>query len=63
MKKLTATKKHILVKRFKLIKFLKSEGYNNEEIGLMFNMDRLQIFRVLQAGERYKVSIKNLLKD
>lgn len=63
MKQLTGPKKHILVKRFKIAKFLKSEGYNNEEIGTIFNMDRIQVFRLLKAGERYKNSIKNLLKD
>lgn len=63
MKKIIGTKKHLLVKRFKMIKFLKSEGYNNEEIGIIFNIDRLSIFRILQAGEKYKKSTKNLLKD
>jgi len=63
MKEVLQTKKHLLVKRFKIAKFLKKEGYNNEEIGTIFNMDRIQIFRLLQAGERYKKSVRNLLKD
>lgn len=63
MKQITGTKKHLLVKRFKIIKFLKSEGYTNSEIGDLFYLDRSRIQRILETGERYKKSVKNILKD
>lgn len=63
MKQIKGTKPHLLVKRFKIMKFLESEGYNNEEIGDIVNMNRVQVFRALKAGEKYKKSVKNLLKD
>lgn len=63
MKKTIRPKKHLLVKQFKIVKFLKSEDYNNEEIAEIVNSTRLKIFRILKAGEKYKKSAKNLLKD
>lgn len=58
------TKKHLLVKRFKIIKFLQSEGYSIQDIGtIFFDKDRSIISRILSSGERYKKSVKNLLKD
>lgn len=63
MAQIVKTKKHILVKRYKLIKFLSDEGYNNEEIGIMFNLDRSQILRILVAGKKYKGLVKELLSD
>ena len=63
MKQLIPTKKLLLVKRFKIIKFLQSEGYNNQDIGTIFNIDRSRVLRIIQEGERYKKSVKNLLKD
>jgi hypothetical protein len=64
MKETIKTKKHLLVKRFKIIKFLKSEGYNHQEIAtIFFDIDRSVISRMLNYGEQYKKSVKNLLKD
>lgn len=62
MKEAQTTKKHLLVKRYKIIKFLKSEGYDNEEIGTMFNINRSSVMRILRTGEAYKKSVKNMLK-
>lgn len=63
MKEIIKTKKHLLVKRFKIIKFLMQEGYNGQDIGTIFNIDKSVVSRILSAGERYKKSVKNLLKD
>ena len=63
MKELIPTKKHLLVKRAKIIKFLKTEGYSGEDIGVIFNLDRSQVSRILALAEAYKKSIKKLLKD
>lgn len=63
MKQLVTTKKHLLVKRFKIIKFLISEGYNGQDIGTIFNIDKSVVSRILSAGEKYKKSVKNLLRD
>ncbi len=63
MKKLIPTKSHLLVKRAKLIKFLKVEGYNGEEIGQIFNLDKSVISRILTENEKYKKSVKKLLVD
>lgn len=63
MKELIQTKKLLLVKRFKIIKFLQSEGYNNQDIGTIFNIDRSRVLRIIKEGEKYKNSVKNLLKD
>lgn len=63
MKQLIPTKKMLFVKRFKIIKFLQSEGFNNQDIGTIFNIDRSRVLRIVQEGERYKKSVKNLLKD
>lgn len=60
---MVTTKKHLLVKRFKIIKFLVGEGYNGQDIGTIFNVDKSVICRILSAGEKYKKSVKNLLKD
>lgn len=63
MKKILGIKKHLLVKRFKLIKFLVSENYNEGEIAEIFNVNRSTVNRILKAGEQYKKSVKNILKD
>lgn len=63
MAQIIPTKKHLLVKRFKIIKFLESEDYNYEEIGTIFNIDRSVVSRMLKEGERYKKSVNNILKD
>jgi len=63
MKQLTGTKKHLLIKRAKIMKFLKKEGYSGEDIGVIFNIDRSGVSRILAYEERYKNSVKNLLKN
>ncbi len=56
-------KKHLLVKRAKIMKFLKSEGYNNEEIAVIFNMERSWVSRILKTEEKYKEFSKRILSD
>lgn len=63
MAKNITTKKHLLVKRAKIIKFLKSEGYNGEDIGVIFNIDKSVVSRILSAEKKYKEFAKNLLSD
>jgi DNA-binding transcriptional MerR regulator len=63
MSEINTTKKHLLVKRAKMIKFLKNEGYNGEEIGEIFNIDRSQISRILIANEKYKKFVRKQLSD
>lgn len=55
-------KKHLIVKRFRIIKFLISEGYNFEEIGFIVGKDRSVISRLITKGETYKKSVKNMIK-
>ena len=63
MSRTEPTKKHLLSKRAKIIKFLESEGYNGEDIGVIFNINRSGVCRILAAEKKYKKSVKNLLKD
>lgn len=56
-------KPHLAVKRFKIMKFLLTEKYSIAEIASMFNVDRSVASRILSDGERYKKSVKNMLKD
>ncbi len=56
-------KKHLLVKRAKIIKFLKSEGYSGEDIAAMFNVHRSWISRILNEEKEYKGSVKNMLNN
>lgn len=63
MPEIIPTKKHLLVKRAKIMKFLKSEGYNLEDIGTIFNVDRSTVLRVLAAEKTYKDFAKELLSD
>lgn len=62
MKEIIGTKKHLMVKRAKMIKFLKEEGYSGAEIGEIFNIDRSSVSRILAFSEKYKILAKNLLK-
>lgn len=55
-------KKHLIVKRFKLVKFLISEGYNFEEVGFIIGKHRSVISRLISKGEAYKKSVRNLIK-
>lgn len=45
------------------MKFLKNEGYNGDQIGQIFNIDRSGVSRILKSQEKYKKSVKNILKD
>jgi len=63
MPQINAIKKHLLVKRAKIIKFLDSEGYNGEEIGIIFNIDRSSILRILRNYKKYKEFAKITLSD
>ncbi len=62
-KEIKFTKRHLLVKRAKIIKFLYSEGYSGQDIGIILNINRSSVSRVLRSEKKYKKSIKNLLKD
>jgi len=59
----TTIKKHLLAKRAKIIKFLKDEGYSGEDIGIIFNIDRSGVSRILAAESLYKELNKKLLSD
>lgn len=63
MAEIIAPKKHLLVKKAKIIKFLKSEGYNGQEIGYIMNLDRSQISRIISASNKYKITIEKVLKS
>lgn len=63
MKELIKTQKYLLEKRAKIMKFLKNEGYNGDQIGQIFNIDRSGVSRILKSQEKYKKSVKNILKD
>lgn len=63
MAKDITTKKHLLVKRARIMKFLTGEGYNNEEIGIIFNIERYQVFRILASAKKYKEFVKLELSD
>jgi len=63
MKKVQPVKKHLLVKRGKMMKFLQSEGYNGEEIGIIFGLDRSGVSRILKTAEEYKKKAKKMLAD
>jgi DNA-directed RNA polymerase specialized sigma24 family protein len=63
MSRIKPTKRHLLSKRAKVMKFLKTEGYTYADIGEMFNIDRSTVLRILQAEEKYKKIIKEKLKD
>jgi len=56
-------KTHLAVKRFKIMKFLLTESYQISEIASIFNVDRSVASRILSDGEKYKKSVKNMLKD
>lgn len=62
MSKVIPIKRHLLSKRAKIIKFLKSEGFSGEDIGVIFNIDRSQISRILTTEAKYKGLVKDILK-
>lgn len=63
MKEVITTPKHLLSKRAKIIKFLKDEGYSGADIGIIFNIDRSGVSRILSAEKKYKEFIKLKLTD
>lgn len=63
MPQISTTKKYLLVKRAKIIKFLKTEGYSQEDISTMFNIDKSAISRILRIEKNYKEVAKKLLSD
>jgi DNA-binding CsgD family transcriptional regulator len=63
MKNITPNKKHLLSKRAKIIKFLQGEGYTGEDIGVIFNIDRSGVHRILKAEAKYKGLVRDILKD
>ena len=63
MKNIVAEKKHLLVKRAKIIKFLKTEGYSGADIGIIFNIDRSGVNRILATEEKYKGLVADMLSD
>lgn len=56
-------KKHLLVKRARIMKFLKKEGYSGEDIGIIFNIDRSGVSRILAMEKKYKGLVKDILSD
>lgn len=63
MPQVNSTKKHLLSKRAKIIKFLKKEGYDGDEIAVIFSIDKSAISRILKAEMRYKGLVKEVLSD
>lgn len=63
MKETIKTRTYLLSKRAKIMKFLKKEGYTLADIGIMFNIDRSGVLRILAAEKKYKGLVKDLLKD
>ena len=63
MKSNIKEKKHLFVKRAKIIRFLQSEGYNGEEIATIFNIDRSRISIILAQEAKYKGLVRSVLKD
>lgn len=47
MSRPTQEKKHLIEKYYELVWALKHQGYNNEEIGVVFNRTRSVIKRVI----------------
>ena len=62
MKEIITTPKYLLSKRAKIIKFLKNEGYSGADIGIIFNIDRSGVSRILATEKKYKEFIKLKLK-
>lgn len=56
MARIEGTKKYCLEKRAELIILLKKQGYNGADIGIVFNIDRSVVNRIIST--HYKI-IKN----
>lgn len=63
MPQVNTIKKHLLSKRAKIIKFLKDEGYNNQDIAVIFSIDFSVVSRILSAEKNYKDFVKLKLSD
>ena len=63
MPEIIKTPKYLLVKRAKIIKFLKQENYSSSDIARIFNIDKSAISRILATEKNYKDVARNLLKD
>lgn len=58
------TKKHILVKRARIMKFLREEGYDDSEIAIIFNeKHRSYVGRIIAAEKKYRGLVKEILSD
>ncbi len=63
MAKNIKTPKYLLIKRAKIIKFLKTEGYINADIAIIFNLPESSITRIIKADSKYKGLVKKILSD
>ena len=63
MSEIIKTQKYLLIKRAKIIKFLKQENYSSSDIARIFNIDKSAISRILATEKNYKDVARNLLKD
>jgi DNA-binding MarR family transcriptional regulator len=63
MKRVVPVKRHLLVKRAKIINFLKGEGYSGADIAVIFNIDRSGVTRILSKSKEYKGLVKDMLSD
>lgn len=63
MKQVITTPKYLLSKRAKIIKFLQNEGYSGADIGLIFNINRSGVSRILNAEKKYKEFVRLDLSD
>lgn len=51
MPEIETTKKYLLVKRKELMTQLKKDGYSGADIGIIFNVDRSVVCRILANGK------------
>ncbi len=63
MPQINPTKRHLLSKRAKMIKFLKKEGYDGDEIATIFSIDKSAISRILSTESKYKGIVRLKLSD
>jgi len=64
MPKVTPIKKHLLVKRARLMKYLRSEHYSDQEIAdIFFGINRSTVGRIITAAKKYKEFSKKILAD
>jgi len=63
MKKTPHTKKYLLEKRARFMKFLKEEDYSGSDIAFIFSVDKSAISRILSSHKKYKEFAKELLNQ